>query len=177
MPKKSIAIDMDEVMADSIGRFIELYKKEFNEDLSDLRLPGRTLDNTVPPARLDQVKSYPRRAEFFKDLDLIDGAPEVIKRLHEKYDVYVVTAAMEFELCFTDKFDWLKQHLPFIPWNHIVFCGDKSILNADYLIDDIERNLVAFSGTSLVFTAPHNTHLTEYTRFNNWQDVAAYFLK
>ncbi|MDB5261529.1 MAG: 5-3-deoxyribonucleotidase, partial [Adhaeribacter sp.] len=63
------------------------------------------------------------------------------------------------------------------PWTHIVFCGDKSILNADYLIDDIERNLVAFTGTPLVFTAPHNIHLTEYTRFDTWHDVADYFLK
>ena len=84
---------------------------------------------------------------------------------------------MEFDLCFTDKFNWLKQHLPFIPWTHIVFCGDKSIIGTEYLIDDAERNLKTFTGTPLVFTAPHNAHLQEYTRFNNWQDVADYFLR
>ena len=177
MPKKRIAIDMDEVMTDSIGRFIQLYQKEFNEDLSDLRLPGRTLDNTVPADRLATVKHYPHQKDFFKDLDIKPGCQEVVKQLQEQYEIYVVTAAMEFELCFTDKFDWLKQHLPFIPWTHIVFCGDKSIIGTDYLLDDSERNLKTFTGTPLVFTAPHNAHLTAYTRLNNWQEVADYFLK
>jgi 5'-nucleotidase len=177
MQKARIAIDMDEVMTDSISRFIQIYQQEFNEDLSDLRLPGRTLRNTVPADRLEAVLQYPHQAEFFKDLPIKEGCAEVVRQLHEQHEVFVATAAMEFELCFTDKFNWLKQHLPFIPWTHIVFCGDKSILKADYLIDDVERNLKAFTGTSLVFTAPHNTHLQEYTRFNNWQEVADYFLK
>ncbi len=167
---------MDEVMADAIGRFIELYKKEFNEDLSDLRLPGRNLQNTVPPERLEAVRQFPHRAEFFKDLDPIPGALEGIHQLHEKHDVYITTAAMEFELCFTDKFNWLKKHLPFISWKNIVFCGDKSIILADYLIDDLERNLKTFTGTPLLFTAPHNAHVEGYTRLNNWQEVTDYFL-
>jgi 5'-nucleotidase len=177
MPKKRIAIDMDEVMTDSIGRFIQIYQEEYNEDLSDLRLPGRTLRNTVPPDRLEAVLQYPHRAEFFKDLPIKEGCAEVMRQLHEKHEVFIATAAMEFELCFNDKFNWLKQHVPFIPWTHIVFCGDKSIIGTDYLIDDSERNLKSFNGTPLVFTAPHNTHLTEYTRLNNWQEVAEYFLK
>jgi len=177
MSKKSIAIDMDEVMTDSIGRFIQLYQKEFNQDLSGLRLPGHTLRNTVPPDRLEAVLQYPHQAGFFKDLPIKEGCLEVVQQLQERYEVYVVTAAMEFELCFTDKFNWLKQHLPFIPWTHIVFCGDKSIIGTDYLLDDSERNLKSFRGTPLVFTAPHNTHLTQYTRLNNWQEVAEYFLK
>ena len=177
MTKERIAIDMDEVMTDSIGRFIELYQQEFNEDLSALRKPGNTLRNTVPPDRLEKVLRYPHQKGFFKDLPIKDGCQDVIRQLQEKYEIYVVTAAMEFELCFTDKFDWLKQHLPFIPWTHLVFCGDKSIIGTEYLIDDAERNLKTFTGTPLVFTAPHNAHLQEYTRFDNWQDVADYFLK
>lgn len=168
---------MDEVITDSISRFIDLYRKEFNEDLSDLRIPGRTLGNTVPPDRLKRVKNYPTGAGFFKDLPLIAGAAEVVKKLQDQYDVYIATAAMEFELSFTDKFNWLKQYLPFIPWTNIVFCGDKIIIGTDYLIDDTERNLKAFKGTPIVFTAPHNAHLNEYIRVNNWQEVAGYFLK
>jgi 5'-nucleotidase len=79
MPKKRIAIDMDEVMTDSIGRFIQIYQEEYNEDLSDLRLPGRTLRNTVPPDRLEAVLQYPHRAEFFKDLPIKEGCAEVMR--------------------------------------------------------------------------------------------------
>lgn len=177
MTKKRIAIDMDEVITDSNSRFIQLYQQEFNEDLSAIRQPGRTLDNTVPPERLAAVKRYPHYPEFFKDLDPINGSLEVVKQLHEQYDIFIVTAALEFEHSFTHKYNWLKQHLPFIPWTNIVFCGDKSIIYTDYLLDDTERNLKNFKGTPIVFTAPHNAHLQGYTRLNNWQEVAAYFLK
>ncbi|MGV3587382.1 MAG: 5' nucleotidase, NT5C type [Adhaeribacter sp.] len=177
MTKQSIAIDMDDVMTDAVGRFIELYRKEFNEDLPDLRLPCRNLDNTVPPERLALVKQFPHRPDFFKDMDLQENCQDVVRQLQEKYEVYIATAAMEFEHCLTHKYNWLKQHFPFISWTHIIFCGHKNILGTDYLLDDAERNLKTFKGTPLVYTAPHNAHLTGYTRLNNWQEVADYFLK
>ncbi|MDQ3290157.1 MAG: 5'-3'-deoxyribonucleotidase [Bacteroidota bacterium] len=176
MNKKRIAIDMDEVITDSIGRFIELYQQEFKENLSDLRLPDRNLTNTVPPERLATVKQYPHQPDFFKDLDPIPGSLEVVEQLCQRYEVFITTAALEFEHSFTPKYNWLKKHLPFITWKNIVFCGDKSIIHADYLLDDLERNLKTFIGTGLLFTAPHNAQVTGYTRLNNWQEVAAYFL-
>lgn len=177
MNRKRIAIDMDEVMTDSIGRFMELYRQEFQDDLSALRLPGRKLENTVPPERLATVKAYPHRPDFFKDLAIIDGCREVVTQLHDRYDIYITTAATEFEYSFTPKYNWLKKNLPFINWRNIVFCGDKSIIYADYLLDDMERNLKSFAGEGILFTAPHNANVQGYTRLNNWQEVADYFLK
>ena len=177
MNKKRIAIDMDEVITDAIGRFIELYKKEFNEDLSTLRQPGRNLNNTVPPHRLEIVKQYPHQPDFFKDLEPITNSLEVVEKLCQHHEVFITTAALEFEHSFTPKYNWLKKHLPFITWKNIVFCGDKSIICADYLLDDLERNLKTFTGTGLLFTAPHNADVTGYTRLNSWQEVADYFLQ
>ena len=177
MNRPRIALDMDDVITDAVGRFIQLYRQEFNEDLADLRRPGRTLSNTVPPDRLETVKAYPHQPDFFKDMAALDGALEVIEQLHQRYDVFITTAALEFEHSFTPKYDWLKKNLPFITWKNIVFCGDKSILRADFLLDDLERNLITFTGQGLLFTAPHNAHVTGYPRLNNWQEVAAYFLR
>ena len=49
-----------------------------------------------------------------------------------------------------------ERHFPFIATSHIVFCGDKSIVAADYLIDDNVRQLSRFRGEGIIFTAPHN---------------------
>jgi hypothetical protein len=57
------------------------------------------------------------------------------------------------------KYRWLQRHFPFIPLTNYVFCGDKSILRADYLIDDLPKNLLRFQGQGLLYTAPRN--LTE----------------
>lgn len=178
MKKKSIAIDMDDVMTDAVGQFIKYYKQEFGEDISEaLRKPGSTLQKAVPADKLDTVMGFPHRKDFFKDMVIKENCREVIEQLHQHYDVYVATAAMEFELCLNNKLNWLRDHLPFITWHNIVFCGDKSIIGTDYLIDDLERNLKVFKGTPLVFTAPHNTELSAYIRVNNWQEVGDYFLK
>jgi 5'(3')-deoxyribonucleotidase len=48
-------------------------------------------------------------------------------------------------------------------------------LRADYLIDDLPRNLLRFEGQGILYSAPHNLAATGFVRVHNWQDVAAYF--
>ena len=91
---------------------------------------------------------------------------------------------MEVPTSFTAKFNWLAEHFPFIPSSHIVFCGDKSILRGDFLIDDNPRQLQRFAATrdgespreGILFTAPANVNVQGYRRVNNWLDVETMFL-
>ena len=73
------------------------------------------------------------------------------------------------------KFRWLERHFPFLSPRNYVFLGDKSILRADVLIDDMAKNLRIFEGQGLLFTAPHNVAETEFERVNNWREVAQWF--
>jgi 5'(3')-deoxyribonucleotidase len=83
---------------------------------------------------------------------------------------------MDVPCSFNAKFEWLQRHFPFIPTKRIVFCGDKSIVAADYLIDDNLRHLASFRGEGILYTAPHNVNETRYRRVNNWNDVRRIFL-
>ena len=56
-------------------------------------------------------------------------------------------------------------------------CGDKSIISADYMIDDHAFNLKVFQGKGLLFTASHNIGETEFERVNNWEEVKIFFDK
>jgi 5'(3')-deoxyribonucleotidase len=82
---------------------------------------------------------------------------------------------MEVPSSFNPKFRWLQRHFPTIPHTHIVFCGDKSILRADYLIDDNPRQLERFHGTGILYDAPHNIAVTGYTRVHNWLEIESLF--
>jgi 5'(3')-deoxyribonucleotidase len=82
-----------------------------------------------------------------------------------------VSAAMEFKNSLIDKFEWLADHFPFVPWTNIVFCGHK-IVDVDLLIDDRKRNFVNFKGRALLYTSPHNMLLNEYERVSTWDEVA-----
>lgn len=93
----------------------------------------------------------------------------------EHFDVYIVSAAMEFPLSLYEKKQWLEEYFPFVSWKNIVFCGDKSIVKTDYLIDDHLKNLDHFTGVSLMFAASHNIYHNHHKRFNNWEEILDYF--
>ncbi|UPL51170.1 hypothetical protein MWH26_02940 [Hymenobacter sublimis] len=99
-----------------------------------------------------------------------------MREINQRYELFIASAAMEFPNFFLDKYEWLRRHFPFVPWRNVVFCGDKSILNADYLIDDNAFNFDNFRGEGILFDAPHNAHETRHRRVHNWQEVGELFL-
>jgi 5'(3')-deoxyribonucleotidase len=170
-----IAIDMDEVLADPIKKFVQLYNRDYNVPTDFLQEPGKEFFYHLPPEINNKWYEYINEKGFFRDLPIMEGAVEAVKKLQENNDVYIVSAAMEFRNSLEDKLDWLGEHFPFIGWRNIIFCGDK-IINADVLIDDRAKNFVGFAGRKLLFTSPHNLLLNEYERVNNWQQVLAKLL-
>jgi len=103
------------------------------------------------------------------------GAQDVLQQLSSRFDIFIATQAMAVPNSLGSKYRWLQRHFPFIPPTQYIFCGDKSILRADYLIDDLPKNLLRFEGQGLLYTAPHNLTATGFLRVDNWQQVADYF--
>ena len=166
---------MDEVMADTVAEHLRRYNSDFGTKLTHTDLQGNWLWQIVPAEHHPVLEGYMREPEFFGDLIVMPDAQRVLERLHTDHEVFIASAAMEVPMSFAAKFQWMGRHFPFIPPSHIVFCGDKSILKADFLIDDNPRQLRAFQGEGLLFTAPHNHGITQWTRVDNWQAVEDYF--
>jgi 5'(3')-deoxyribonucleotidase len=173
---KRIAIDMDEVMADANLRFREWYERDFARRILPEEIHGKFFREVVLPEHRETTMKYLHTEGFFKDMSVIEDSQEVILELSKKYEIFIVTAAMEFPTSFVHKYEWLKTHFPFIPWTHFVFCGDKSIIQADYLIDDHVRNFKGFTGQGILFTSPHNVHNPWTPRVNNWKEVGQLLL-
>ena len=170
--KKRIAIDMDEVMADVMPKFLDIYEYEFGKRLSTEEFWGSKVYYREE-AKFLRDRLFEKG--FFADLPVMPDSQEVVKELMEDYEIFITTAAMEFRSSFEDKYDWLREHFPFIHWRNIVFCGDKSIIQADYMIDDHVFNLKKFSGKGLLYTASHNVMENRFTRVNNWEEVRTFF--
>ena len=169
---KRIAIDMDEVIADVVPKFLDLYEEKYGQRPKKEEYWGKKLYKLEGALALRDVLFD---KGFFAGLGIIEGSQEGIKALMNHYEVFITTAAMEFRSSFEDKYDWLQEHFPFIHWKNIVFCGDKSVIRADYMIDDHVFNLKNFTGKGLLFTASHNIHDEGFTRVNNWNEVLAFF--
>ena len=175
--RKIICVDMDEVIADALGEHLLRYNRHFGESVTVDDLNGRWLTDFVPAERQEAAIEFLRSEDFFAVLEVMPESQRVLKRLQERYDIFIATAAMEVPTSFTAKFEWLERHFPFIPPSHIVFCGDKSILRADFLIDDNPRQLRRFRGEGILFTAPANVHVTGFRRVDDWLDVERMFLE
>jgi 5'(3')-deoxyribonucleotidase len=173
--KLRIAIDMDEVLADTIDKFIELYKQRHQTEILLADMHGKEITEILPPHLSGTLRPYINEKGFFRDLKVMPDAQEVVKALHDKYDVYIASAAMEFANSLEDKQAWLNEHFPFISWTNIIFCGHK-ILDVDIMIDDRTKNFVTFNGRKLLFTSPHNALINNFERVDNWQEVAAKLL-
>ncbi|MGA2249872.1 5' nucleotidase, NT5C type [Terracidiphilus sp.] len=172
---RRICVDMDEVMADTLAEHLRRYNHEFDEALTTEDLAGKNLWEVTPMDRQEQLRAFLDAEDFFADLPLIPGSQEVLRSLVQRFEVFIATAAMSVPNSFAAKYHWLQRHFSFIPPTHYVFCGNKNILRADYLIDDLPRNLQRFEGHGILFSAPHNLAVTGFTRVDNWQEVAAFF--
>ena len=169
-----IAIDMDEVMADAFAEHLRRYNAAFGTALTREQLYGAHLEHAVPPAHRAAAEAMIDE-DFFADLAVMPQCREVVAELAARHDVFVVTAAMDVPCSFDAKYRWLRRHFPFIAPSNIVFCGDKGIVDADYLIDDRPRHLEHFKGHTLLFSAPHNSAERRFHRVDSWREVRDLF--
>ena len=174
---KRIAVDMDEVMADAVGEHLQRYNREFNEKITVADLRGKWIWDVVQHERHAALEAHLRSEDFFAVLEVLPNAVRVMQALTERYEVFIASAAMEVPTSFTPKYEWLKRHFPFIPASHVVFCGDKSVIKADYLIDDNPRQLRRFTGEGILFSAPHNCNVSGFRRVKDWLEVEDLFLR
>lgn len=171
---KRIAIDMDEVMADSLPKLLTQFNEAFGQTITIEETHGKLLTDIFPDLKKDILTLYDK-PDFFRDLNVMKDSQEVIKELSQYFEIYITTAAMEFPTSFMAKYEWLREHFSFLSDLNFVFCGDKSILHSDYLIDDSARHFERFTGQGILFTAPHNMNETRYVRVNNWEEVRNLF--
>lgn len=174
--KKKLFLDMDDVMSDTGQAILDLYNHHFETKHSKVSLASNNLWEEEMASQYLTIRDQLHKPGFFANLDVMDGAVEVVKELNNKYEVYIASAAMEFPNSLKEKHEWLSQHFPFIHWKNMILCGDKSILKGDILIDDHLKNLAVFDGQTLLFDAMHNQKTEGHQRVKSWAEVAEMLL-
>lgn len=171
---KKIAIDMDGVLADIFKQFVK-----YNEVDTGIRVSVKDALGKSEHKAFAKADEYLRTPGFFRSMSVISDSQEVVEQLNQKYEVFIVSAATEFPQSLIEKQAWLNEHFPFITWQQMVFCGSKSIISADYMIDDHFKNLDGFPGKSILFSQPHNrmTDAGKHLRVFNWNDIDELLLK
>ncbi|EON78110.1 Putative 5'(3')-deoxyribonucleotidase [Lunatimonas lonarensis] len=170
----SIAIDMDGVLADVYAQFYDMHLAETGEEIPQTSMQGVTEHAAFP-----LLEKHVRTAGFFRNAKVMPSAISVVERLNQRYEVFIVSAAMEYPNSLLEKYEWLQEHFPFITWKQIILCGSKSPIATDIMIDDHFKNLNVFRGSkSYLFTQPHNIFADpgRHLRVNDWDELASYLL-
>ncbi len=164
---------MDGVLADVYSRFFDLHEEETGE--------RKTMDEIIG---IKEVEAFPEVLRwvntpgFFLNIPVMTDSQRVLELLNKKYDIVIVSMATEFPESLTDKQIWLHEHFPFITWRQSVFCGNKSLIKADIMIDDHFMNLDNFEGETLMFVQPHNINNNGHRHkpMASWTEIEKYLL-
>lgn len=174
--KKRIACDMDQVLGDIMSPWLEQYNKDYDYYLSPEDITVWNWHELTHPDCQKKIYDYLDNPDLFRRLPVMEGSQEVLELLNYKYEIYIVSAVYN-PINIPPKVEWLREHYPFLDEEKFVFTRDKSIIAADYLIDDKPSNLKTFRGGKVLFDAPHNRSVDDYYRAINWYDLKKFFLK
>jgi len=106
---------------------------------------------------------------FFLRLEEISDAISSLKILQEKYDIWILTRPSFINVnSFTEKAQWVWDHLGFNFLKQTIMCGDKSLLKGDYLIDDTDgAGQSNFEGEWIKFDSQ---------KFPDWERIVNYLM-
>lgn len=164
-----IVVDMDGVIANTTEQFFLYDERDFGRRRTMEEIIGKPEGVAFPKGR-----EYVRRKDFFRTAPVMEESQTVLSELNKRYEIFVVSAATEFPQSLSEKYEWLAEHFPFITWQQIVFCGSKTIIEADMMIDDHFKNLDHFKGSTILYSQPHNLlqNPGRHKRVESWSAIA-----
>lgn len=165
--KPRIAVDQDQVLADLLGYWLDLYNNDYNDNLYRHEVTGWDIEKYVKPECGLKIYDYLNDPQTFYNLPVIEYSQDVLRELNEYFEIFVVTSPWNMNNVLP-KYKWLKKHFSFLDEHNFVFTKNKSIINTYALIDDSPKNLETFGGRKVLFDAPHNHKESRFTRASDW---------
>ena len=153
---------MDEVIADPMGQMISWYNSEYGLPVDYKLMEAGSWVKGFPQQHQAMIRERLFEEGFFRDLPVMEDSREVLEEMNRRYEIFIVSAAVEFPNSLKDKVEWLMENFPFFTWRQIVLCGDKRMVYGDHMIDDHVRNLEHFNGQKYLYSSPHNLMVTGY---------------
>lgn len=166
--KKIVAVDVDGVVANNHIEWVRLYNRDYNDNLISSEITSWGIHAFVKPECGLKIYDYLEDPTLYDNVTPIEGALDGVNKLCQSYRVVYVTSSTPGAS--GAKYNWLKRYNFIEKIDDYVECRDKSLILADYLIDDYIENVKAFHGLSYLFTQAWNKELYWLLRINNWKE-------
>lgn len=183
--KKTIMVDMDDVM--TYGNFSRIVD-EYLGYHPDYESTENYYIQDFLGDKKDDFFSMFKDIDMYEDASLLPDCYDVLKRLSEKYEIYICTDYIWPEIIeyagnnLKNKYNFLYRELDFINPRNYIFVGDKSVVKCDIKIDDKLKNIEG-DNMKILFSAWHNRSISEeelkskkVIRVNNWKEIEGILL-
>lgn len=155
MKKLDILVDLDGVAADLLPLLLRRYNEAHWTQFSVDHITDWDLTKALPNGH--HVFDYMTEPGFFRTLEPIPGAVEVLKRLSSQgHKIHVLSTPFVSlyrparnglhinSTCAEDKLEWVQEHLPFIGAKNTMLVRHKEMVKGDVLIDDKPSTLIKY---------------------------------
>lgn len=194
MKKKDLLLDVDEVIC--FSGYLEAVNDFLNTNYNIDDFDCYYIDEKViPKERFKEFNEYVSKRNLYDYTSFLPGAIETIKKLNEKYEIYICSACLNtFDLDnsgiqFKNKYDFLRKNLPFINPQKFILTSSKNMVKADIQIDDYLPNFDNNTKLKILFPSYHNKNIDDeilkekniiragYDWKTGWQEISKILLK
>lgn len=172
----TIAVDTDGVTADMYTELFRLYNQEYDDKVTiESAMVGYDHSTwNIKPECGAKILNYFDLPTLYNNVNPVDGALDGVEYLRNLGHRVVFNSASPIDRG-DDKLKWLIRQ-GFLKkgktFNHDwMVVSDKSLINADLMIDDRPENLQKFRGPGIIFDWPYNKGALADARLKGWEDL------
>ena len=163
-----VALDVDDVVLDLLPSWLRCYNRDYDDNLIKDKITEWDISKFVKPIAKKAIYYYVDKEEIYKTAMPVENALKGMNLIKEYgYRIIYVTANNPYN----SKFDWLFKNKFLDDYKDFVSAYDKSLILADYLIDDKYDNVINFKGKGILFDQPWNKDSAYHNRVKNWDDI------
>src|SRR5579872_3157961 len=90
-----IAIDMDEVIADTVTSLLAWYAGTYGLHWTREMLRGKGFRGLAPEEAYETMRALLHQGDFFETIPVMPGSQETVAAMMGRYEIFVASAAME----------------------------------------------------------------------------------
>jgi len=165
---KIVALDVDDVILDLVPNWLRYYNQDFSDNLTKDKITEWDISKFIKPSAKKAIYEYTENEEIYETAEPVKDALRGVNLIKEYgYRTIYVTANNPYN----SKFNWLIKNEFLDDKKDFVSAYDKSLILADYIIDDKWENVADFKGVGFLFNQPWNEYSLYHNRVENWNDI------
>jgi 5'(3')-deoxyribonucleotidase len=167
-----IGVDLDNILNNLNSEWINTYNKLNNDSLTIEDIKSWDFHKYTKNGK--EIYTYLNN-DLFAKLRPLPHSIEATKNIMNHHELFVVTAS--YPNTIETKMNWLHEYFPHIPYDNVIICQRKDLVDVDLLIDDSPINIMNFPRDVIVMDYAWNRDVNKGHRLKDWYEIEKYIIR